>query len=43
MSIYTLLRNHPEPTLSQLTEALGGRFYVCVLLFLNDDGGGDDS
>ncbi|TEA29022.1 hypothetical protein DBR06_SOUSAS17610030, partial [Sousa chinensis] len=30
MSIYTLLRNHPEPTLSHLTDALGGRLYVCV-------------
>ncbi|VCW79042.1 unnamed protein product, partial [Gulo gulo] len=25
MSIYTLLRNHPEPSLEQITEALGGR------------------
>ncbi|OWK00167.1 AOX4, partial [Cervus elaphus hippelaphus] len=24
MSIYTLLRNHPEPTPEQITEALGG-------------------
>jgi aldehyde oxidase len=24
MSIYTLLRNHPEPTPDQITEALGG-------------------
>lgn len=31
MSMYVLLRNHPEPTLSQLNDALGGRLYVCVL------------
>uniref|UniRef100_A0A8D1NI77 aldehyde oxidase n=1 Tax=Sus scrofa TaxID=9823 RepID=A0A8D1NI77_PIG len=30
MSIYTLLRNHPEPTLSQLTEALGGNLCRCT-------------
>lgn len=39
MSIYTLLRNHPEPSLEQLTEALGGRLYVCVLLFFNNGDG----
>ncbi|XP_060158066.1 aldehyde oxidase 1 isoform X5 [Globicephala melas] len=30
MSIYTLLRNHPEPTLSQLTDALGGNLCRCT-------------
>ncbi|XP_027780828.1 aldehyde oxidase [Marmota flaviventris] len=30
MSIYTLLRNHPEPTLDQLTEALGGNLCRCT-------------
>uniref|UniRef100_A0A9L0JQV5 aldehyde oxidase n=1 Tax=Equus asinus TaxID=9793 RepID=A0A9L0JQV5_EQUAS len=39
MSIYTLLRNHPEPTLDQLTDALGGRLYVCVCFSKDDDDG----
>nr|BAD89382.1 aldehyde oxidase [Macaca fascicularis] len=30
MSIYTLLRNHPEPTLDQLTDALGGNLCRCT-------------
>ncbi|XP_057359695.1 aldehyde oxidase 4-like isoform X2 [Manis pentadactyla] len=30
MSIYTLLRNHPEPTLEQMTEALGGNLCRCT-------------
>nr|XP_035954391.1 aldehyde oxidase isoform X5 [Halichoerus grypus] len=30
MSIYTLLRNHPEPSLEQLTEALGGNLCRCT-------------
>ncbi|XP_004628658.2 aldehyde oxidase 4 [Octodon degus] len=30
MSIYTLLRNHPEPTLEQVTEALGGNLCRCT-------------
>ncbi|XP_060050156.1 aldehyde oxidase isoform X2 [Erinaceus europaeus] len=30
MSIYTLLRNNPEPTLSQLTEALDGNLCRCT-------------
>ncbi|EPY77223.1 aldehyde oxidase 3-like protein [Camelus ferus] len=30
MSIYTLLRNHPEPTLTQLTDALGGNLCRCT-------------
>lgn len=42
MSIYTLLRNHPEPTLDQLTDALGGKLYVCVLSFLNDSDDDND-
>lgn len=28
MSMYTLLRNHPQPSEEQLTEALGGRSYT---------------
>ncbi|XP_014640207.1 PREDICTED: aldehyde oxidase 4 isoform X4 [Ceratotherium simum simum] len=30
MSIYTLLRNHPEPTSDQITEALGGNLCRCT-------------
>uniref|UniRef100_A0A8C5L665 aldehyde oxidase n=1 Tax=Jaculus jaculus TaxID=51337 RepID=A0A8C5L665_JACJA len=30
MSIYALLRNHPEPTLDQLTDALGGNLCRCT-------------
>ncbi|XP_025743090.2 aldehyde oxidase 4-like [Callorhinus ursinus] len=30
MSIYTLLRNHPEPTLEQITKALGGNLCCCT-------------
>ncbi|MXQ79156.1 hypothetical protein E5288_WYG000674 [Bos mutus] len=30
MSIYTLLRNHPEPTPEQITEALGGNLCRCT-------------
>ncbi|EPY77222.1 aldehyde oxidase structural 2-like protein [Camelus ferus] len=30
MSIYTLLRNHPEPTPAQITEALGGNLCRCT-------------
>ncbi|XP_066202304.1 aldehyde oxidase [Saccopteryx leptura] len=30
MSMYTLLRNHPEPTLDQLTDALGGNLCRCT-------------
>ncbi|KAK1336525.1 hypothetical protein QTO34_002556 [Cnephaeus nilssonii] len=30
MSIYTLLRNHPDPTLDQLTDALGGNLCRCT-------------
>ncbi|XP_012887157.1 PREDICTED: aldehyde oxidase 4-like [Dipodomys ordii] len=30
MSIYTLLRNHPEPTPGQITEALGGNLCRCT-------------
>nr|XP_012594525.1 aldehyde oxidase isoform X1 [Microcebus murinus] len=30
MSLYTLLRNHPEPTLDQLTDALGGNLCRCT-------------
>ncbi|XP_052048190.1 aldehyde oxidase 4 [Apodemus sylvaticus] len=30
MSIYTLLRNHPEPTPDQITEALGGNLCRCT-------------
>ncbi|XP_055429028.1 aldehyde oxidase isoform X1 [Bubalus kerabau] len=30
MSMYTLLRNHPEPTLSQLNDALGGNLCRCT-------------
>ncbi|KAL2774902.1 aldehyde oxidase [Daubentonia madagascariensis] len=30
MSIYTLLRNHPEPTLDQFTDALGGNLCRCT-------------
>uniref|UniRef100_A0A452V7N7 Aldehyde oxidase 4-like n=1 Tax=Ursus maritimus TaxID=29073 RepID=A0A452V7N7_URSMA len=30
MSIYTLLRNHPEPTLEQITKALGGNLCRCT-------------
>ncbi|XP_006889201.1 PREDICTED: aldehyde oxidase-like [Elephantulus edwardii] len=30
MSIYTLLRNHPEPTPEQVTEALGGNLCRCT-------------
>ncbi|XP_026348009.1 aldehyde oxidase isoform X2 [Ursus arctos] len=30
MSIYTLLRNHPEPSLEQLTDALGGNLCRCT-------------
>ncbi|KAM7104170.1 aldehyde oxidase [Molossus nigricans] len=30
MSIYTLLRNHPHPTLDQLTDALGGNLCRCT-------------
>ncbi|XP_037379696.1 aldehyde oxidase [Talpa occidentalis] len=30
MSIYTLLRNHPEPTLNQLTDALDGNLCRCT-------------
>ncbi|XP_047576640.1 aldehyde oxidase [Lutra lutra] len=30
MSIYTLLRNHPEPSLEQITEALGGNLCRCT-------------
>ncbi|MEJ1271920.1 shugoshin 2A [Cricetulus griseus] len=30
MSMYALLRNHPEPTLDQLTDALGGNLCRCT-------------
>ncbi|XP_044097196.1 aldehyde oxidase 4-like isoform X2 [Neovison vison] len=30
MSIYTLLRNHPEPTLEQITKAIGGNLCRCT-------------
>nr|XP_034354271.1 aldehyde oxidase 1 [Arvicanthis niloticus] len=30
MSMYALLRNHPEPTLEQLTDALGGNLCRCT-------------
>ncbi|XP_077010735.1 aldehyde oxidase 4-like [Tamandua tetradactyla] len=30
MSIYTLLRNHPEPTPEQITEAIGGNLCRCT-------------
>ncbi|KAM5280463.1 aldehyde oxidase 4-like [Ctenodactylus gundi] len=30
MSLYTLLRNHPEPTPEQITEALGGNLCRCT-------------
>ncbi|XP_069471536.1 aldehyde oxidase [Ambystoma mexicanum] len=30
MSIYTLLRNHPEPTMEQITEALDGNLCRCT-------------
>uniref|UniRef100_A0A8D1SKJ8 FAD-binding PCMH-type domain-containing protein n=1 Tax=Sus scrofa TaxID=9823 RepID=A0A8D1SKJ8_PIG len=30
MSIYTLLRNHPEPTPEQITESLGGNLCRCT-------------
>ncbi|XP_008067993.1 aldehyde oxidase [Carlito syrichta] len=30
MSMYTLLRNHPEPTLDQLMDALGGNLCRCT-------------
>ncbi|NP_001266744.1 aldehyde oxidase-like [Ochotona princeps] len=30
MSMYTLLRNHPEPSLDQLTDALGGNLCRCT-------------
>uniref|UniRef100_M3YQH7 aldehyde oxidase n=1 Tax=Mustela putorius furo TaxID=9669 RepID=M3YQH7_MUSPF len=30
MSIYTLLRNHPEPSLEQIMEALGGNLCRCT-------------
>ncbi|XP_037704740.1 aldehyde oxidase-like [Choloepus didactylus] len=30
MSIYALLRNHPEPSLDQLTDALGGNLCRCT-------------
>ncbi|KAM8789638.1 aldehyde oxidase [Rhynchonycteris naso] len=30
MSMYTLLRNHPQPTLEQLTDALGGNLCRCT-------------
>ncbi|XP_036899558.1 aldehyde oxidase isoform X1 [Sturnira hondurensis] len=30
MSMYTLLRNHPDPTLDQLTDALGGNLCRCT-------------
>ncbi|KAF4014221.1 hypothetical protein G4228_005625 [Cervus hanglu yarkandensis] len=30
MSMYVLLRNHPEPTLSQLNDALGGNLCRCT-------------
>lgn len=30
MSIYSLLRNHPEPTLDQLNDALGGNLCRCT-------------
>ncbi|XP_006889138.1 PREDICTED: aldehyde oxidase-like [Elephantulus edwardii] len=30
MSMYTLLRNHPEPSMEQLTDALGGNLCRCT-------------
>ncbi|KAM4698824.1 aldehyde oxidase-like isoform 2-T2 [Rhinophrynus dorsalis] len=30
MSVYTLLRNHPEPTMEQIYEALGGNLCRCT-------------
>ncbi|XP_029462077.1 aldehyde oxidase-like [Rhinatrema bivittatum] len=30
MSMYTLLRNHPEPTMDQISEALGGNLCRCT-------------